>query len=125
MTEVGVVVGRDGAALHWHAPPGRCSVALPDSRALWDVLWTHRDQVLGFAHSHPGSGRPSPSWTDLTTFAAIEAALGRRLTWWITSADRVVTVGWRGPDPLDYAVRPHDDAGLSWLADLRTQSNQR
>jgi hypothetical protein len=122
LTEVGVVVGLDGAALHWHLPPDRSAGALPDSRTLWDVLWDRRAQLLGFAHSHPGSGWPGPSWTDVTTFAAIEAGLGRRLTWWITSADRVVDLRWAGPGPHDYAVTQLSDEGLSWLADLRRLS---
>lgn len=125
MTEVGVVVDRDGAALHWHLPPDRQTAALPDSRDLWDVLWHHREQLLGFAHSHPGRGRPSPSWTDLTTFAAIEAALGRRLGWWITSADRVVAVVWEGPDIHDYTVLDREDAAFGWLPELRDRSDPR
>lgn len=124
MNEAGAVIGRDGKVLHWHLPPDRNVRALPDSRTLWDVLWEHRARILGFAHSHPGSGCPVPSWTDRTTFAAIEAALGRRLVWWITSTNRVVAVGWRGPDPHDYAVRPLDDAGLGWLCDLREHSER-
>ena len=125
MTEVGVVVDRDGAVLHWHLPPDRRTAALPDSRDLWDVLWQHREQLLGFAHSHPGRGRPGPSWTDITTFAAIEAALGRRLVWWITSADRVVAVVWRGPHIHDYTVLDREDTAFAWLAELRDRSDPR
>lgn len=121
MTEVGVVVGPAGLALHWHLPPDRSAGALPDSRPLWDVLWERRAEVVGFAHSHPGSGWPGPSWTDLTTFAAIEAGLGRRLRWWITSADRVVEVAWKGPDKHDYAVEERDDS-FPWLGELHRRS---
>ena len=85
--EVGVVVDRGGQALYWHLPPGRCHTGLPDSRALWEVLWERRTELGGFAHSHPGRGEPCPSALDRSTFAAIEAALGRRLDWWITSED--------------------------------------
>lgn len=125
MTEVGVVVDRDGSALYWHLPPGREENILPDDRALWDLMWRHREQILGFAHSHPGRGRPSPSWTDLTTFAAIEAALGRRWVWWITSADRVVSVVWGGRGNHDYTVLDCEDSAFAWLSELRERSTSR
>lgn len=102
MIEVGVVIAQDGTPWHWHLPAGRTSGSLPDSRGLWDVFWEQRHHLAGFAHSHPGSGWPGPSWTDLTTFAAIEAALGRRLDWWITSSDRLIVLRWVGPGRHQY-----------------------
>jgi hypothetical protein len=125
MMEVGVVVGLDGTALHWHLPLDRHFGALPDSRGLWDVLWAHRDQLLGVAHSHPGVGWPAPSWTDVTTFAAIEGALGKRLTWWITSANRLIAVTWRGPEKFDYVLLPLEDDGATWLDELRRLTDYR
>jgi hypothetical protein len=68
--EAGVVVDRAGLPLHWHIPEGRTAGALPDSALLWDVLWTRRHELAGFAHSHPGRGAPAPSTADLSTFAA-------------------------------------------------------
>ena len=103
MMEAGAVIGSGGDAIFWHAPSGRRGGALPDSRELWDVLWQNRAAIQGFAHSHPGSGVPGPSYEDVTTFAAVEAALGRRLVWWIVSSDRVSVVIWCGPDKLSYA----------------------
>lgn len=88
--EAGVVIDKNLSPIHWHLPPGRTGGSLPDSRNLWDVIWENRDIVQGFAHSHPGSGAPAPSGTDLSTFVAVEAALGRRLDWWITSSDRLL-----------------------------------
>ena len=102
MIEAGVVVDKEGFPMHWHLPPGRTAGSIPDTRSLWDQIWENRSQVLGFAHSHPGGGIPEPSWTDLTTFAAIEAALGRRLMWWITSSDHVIRAEWCGPEKTDY-----------------------
>jgi hypothetical protein len=90
MMEVGVVIDQNLAPIFWHLPEGRTGGSLPDSRLLWDVLWDNRKTLMGFAHSHPGGGRPGPSNTDITTFVAIEAALGRRLDWWITSSDTLV-----------------------------------
>jgi hypothetical protein len=120
MLEMGVVIGRDGTPLHWHAPEGRTGAALPDSRALWDVLWEGRDALAGVAHTHPGAGRPAPSLEDLTTFSAIERGLGRRLMWWLVSATEVVACSFCGPDALAYGVEPVPDP--PWAGRLRRLS---
>jgi hypothetical protein len=90
---------------------------LPDSRELWDVLWAHRHELDGFAHSHPGMGRPGPSGTDLSTFAAIESGLGKRLNWWITTPDAAIVCNWSDPDYKSTLLSQEDEP--SWLADLR------
>jgi len=125
MIEAGVVVDKRGEPLFWHLPEGRSAGSLPDSRTLWQVLWEafKEDALLGFAHSHPGSGVPGPSYSDVTTFAAVEAALGRRLDWWITSSDHVVLLRWGGPDKLSYRAEMVTEAP-SWLAELRRLSQQ-
>lgn len=94
MMEAGVVVDIDGQPIYWHVPDGRSGGQLPDSAALWDVMWAaHKAGNLGgFAHSHPGNGWPAPSDTDTTTFHAIETGLGRPVSWWICSADKVVLI---------------------------------
>ncbi len=90
MQEAGVVIGWCGDPIFWHIPGNRQAGYLPDSRNLWNVLWENRDLIQGFAHSHPGSGVPSPSSEDLSTFKAVEKALGRRLVWWIVSSDSII-----------------------------------
>jgi len=136
--EAGVVIDEMGLPIYWHIPDDRSIAYLPDSRRLWDVIWGNREIVAGFAHSHPGSGEPGPSYEDLTTFAAIEAALGKRLTWWITSSDTLVTVTWIGPEKLDYYTLPQIVRGVAmeggqprlysnepvWLQRLRDESYQ-
>lgn len=122
MIETGVVVDREGNAIHWHLPAGRSGGALPDSRTLWDVLWENRANIEGFAHSHPGSGVPGPSYTDVTTFAAVEAGLGRRLVWWITSSDQVIALRWVGPHRLDYSASLILTIEPSWVPELRRLS---
>lgn len=87
MIESGVVLDRNLNPIYWHLPDGRTAGSIPDTRVLWDVIWDNRDIIGGFAHSHPGSGPPAPSMTDLSTFAAVHQALGRPLKWWITSSD--------------------------------------
>lgn len=124
MKEVGVVISAFyGKPIYWHKPENRTSVALEDSQALWNFIWEQRNHVLGFAHSHPGRGVPGPSYTDTTTFAAIESALGRRLHWWITSEDRFVFIQW--DDAIKgYAVCPFPEADSPrWLSQLRLASN--
>jgi hypothetical protein len=125
MIEVGAVIKKNGEVLHWHQPEGRTGGSIPDTRSLWDVLWENRDIVMGFAHSHPGSGIPLPSHTDVTTFAAIEAALGRRLFWWITSSTDAIACQWYGPGRHDYVsntVGIATDNERAWIAELRTRS---
>lgn len=121
MIETGLVIDWRGDALHWHAPADRTSVALPDSHDLWEFLIENVAIVSGFAHTHPGSGVPGPSHTDLTTFAAVEAGLGTRLDWWILSSDSMILVRWEGPGRLDYrdvevSQVPH------WADEIRRRS---
>ena len=120
--EAGVLIGLDGQDIFWHLPQNRNGGSLPDSRELWDVIWENRDKVLGFAHSHPGRGIPGPSYEDVTTFAAVEAALGKRLTWWIISSNNCVELHWLGPEKYRYKREVIPDS-LFWVERLRKESN--
>lgn len=102
MIETALVFDRSGETLYWHLPPGRSRVSLPDSRALWEVLWNARAELGGVAHTHPGGGPALPSAIDLGTFAACEAGLGKRLVWVIATRDQEAHLGWTGPGRLDY-----------------------
>jgi hypothetical protein len=115
--EAGVVLDLAGLPLYWHIPDDRTSGSLPESPELWDIFWTNRTTISGFAHSHPGSGVPGPSYTDVTTFAAIEAGLGRRLDWWIISEDSQALFRWTGPDRLRYLSYNYREP--IWLSELR------
>lgn len=122
MREAAVVINTAGEAIHWHLPVDRTAVAIPDQRSLWEVLWDHREEVLGVAHTHPGAGVPGPSYEDVTTFAPIEAALGRRLNWWIATSDKLVLIRWSGPDRLSYQDRQLIHVEPPWLERLRRES---
>lgn len=122
MIETGVVIGPNDAPIFWHLPPGRSGGALPDSRDLWDVLWEHRETVVGFAHTHPFHGAPWPSSTDVTTFAAIEAALGRRLSWWILTLDQIGVYRWVDGAAPQYWLTPVTTYP-AWAARLRELSD--
>lgn len=119
--EAGVIISTSGEPLYWHLPNTRTIVSLPDSRKLWEVFWNNKDIIAGFAHSHPGTGTPGPSHTDLTTFSAIELALGNRYDWWITSINKFIVVRWEGPDKLNYTTAQLDFEPF-WLKQLRNFS---
>lgn len=128
--ETGVVINKRDEAIHWHLPPGRSAGSIPDSRNLWEVLLANRDNLYGFAHSHPGSGPVSPSHEDVTTFSAVERGLGLRLVWPIASSDHVAFFTWKGPGLYDYVHAGQftaDDAPdwlpSEWLLKLRELSN--
>ncbi len=103
MMESAVIVGKGGAPIYWHLPANRSSIHIPDSRDLWEVIWENRNVIEGLAHTHPGSGKPNPSYEDLTTFSAIEKAIGRKLFWWIVTEDDFAEFAHFGPGPLHYA----------------------
>src|SRR3989344_2461914 len=77
--EVGLVFDRQGRTIHWFG--GHSPGFIPDSRSLWDVLWENRDRLGGVGHTHPRDGPATPSHTHLTTFDAVERALGKQLLW--------------------------------------------
>src|SRR5262245_43233720 len=76
MTEVCYLIGKDGRGV-W-AVAGRSAVGVRDSRAGWMAIWSHRDELVEIAHSHP-IGPLAFSHEDETTMAAVTAALGRPL----------------------------------------------
>jgi len=89
MIELAMVFAKDGSALFWLGPNGCTSGSVPDSHVLWDRIWRNREVIGGVAHTHPGDGPTGASHTDLTTFAAIESGLGKRLIWPIVSSTHV------------------------------------
>jgi len=119
--EAGVLLDKKGEVLYWHLPNNRSGGALPDSVDLWSVFWENRNNISGFAHSHPGFGRTGPSHTDITTFNAVESGLGIKLDWWITSGDSMVLVRYNGPGRLDYH-RMDVTMEPDWVIQLRALS---
>ena len=118
MIEVAVVIDLKGAPIYWHLPEGRTGGSIPDSRNLWQILWENRDKISAVAHSHPGRGNPGPSVTDITTFTAIEAALGKRFVWYICSEDGFSYSHAKGNGYLTLPYY-HEPA---WLPELRRLS---
>ena len=89
MIEVALVFDKEGKTIHWHLPPGRSGVKIPDSRDLWSVLWENRHRLGGVAHTHPWNGGAWASHEDVTTFDAVERGLGQRLLWPIATFTEV------------------------------------
>jgi hypothetical protein len=116
--EAAVLIDKIGHAIYWHAPIDRTIASIPDSHDLWATIWKNRENLGGIAHSHPGSGKPGPSHTDLTTFAAIEAGLGKRLDWWITSKDCLIIIRW-STDEKKYSYSNVLWYKPNWLGGLR------
>jgi len=73
MREVCFLIGRGDAVLY--ADAGSIG-ALPDSRARWEAIWDHRDELEVIAHTHP-HGPAAFSAEDESTMAAIDSALGK------------------------------------------------
>lgn len=122
MIEAGVVLNNEGGPMYWHLPNGRSGGILPDSRDIWDILTENKDNVSGFAHSHAGTGAPSPSYIDLTTFSAIENGLDKRLDWWIITGDSIILSRWTGPGKLHYTNLDVNQQP-TWVSKLREHSN--
>ena len=102
MIEAAMVFDKYGWPIHWHQPPGCTEVWIPDSKDLWEVLEENIESLGGLIHTHPGTNEPHPSSEDLTTWAACEAGLGKRLVWPIASMVAVRYFEWVGPGRLDY-----------------------
>ena len=129
MMEAGVLLGVDNKVLHWHTPNERSGGALPDSRDLWDIIWENRAIVTGFAHTHPGSGIPGPSYTDITTFIAVEKGLGKHLNWLILSSDSQVLclfdneVGEPSKGIITVELGSSHTDKMTWMSRLRELSH--
>lgn len=113
--EVACLISADGLAFGWREG-GPAWIA--DDAAAWSDLWASRGRVVAAAHTHPGIGLPLPSRTDEDTFAAVEGALGKGLTWYIASADTLVVAERQQGNWT--ARRVAETPG--WLAELRARS---
>jgi Prokaryotic homologs of the JAB domain len=86
-SEVCFLLSTTGAVL-WADRSGD-PAALPDSRDRWTAIWDHREHLAEIAHSHP-RGLLAFSREDRSTRVAVEAALGRPLTWTVVTAERML-----------------------------------
>ena len=77
LREVCMLIGEDDVVLWSDASDS--PVALPDSRARWEAIWSRREKIVEIAHSHP-VGPEAFSREDETTMVALVTALGRPMT---------------------------------------------
>lgn len=113
MREVCFLIGR-GDALLW-ADASDSPAALPDSRARWEAIWRHRDELEAIVHSHP-IGPAAFSAEDVSTMQAIDSALGKPMRYCVV-ASRITIARTNGQDGRDDHVSPEPWwAGLLRLA---------
>jgi len=85
--EVCLLIGEDDTVL-W-SDASESPVALPDSRARWEAIWSRRERIVEIAHSHP-VGPQAFSREDETTMVALVTALGRPLTFSVVAPDGMI-----------------------------------
>ncbi len=110
MREVCFLIGR-GDTILW-ADASDSAAALPDSRARWEAIWRHRDELEAIVHSHP-VGPAAFSAEDESTMQAIDSALGRVMRYCVVAPH--ATIDRQGP------VSPEP----WWAALLRLASGMR
>ena len=88
MREVCFLIGRGDTVLY--ADASNSPAALPDSRARWEAIWRHRDELEAIVHSHP-VGPAAFSAEDESTMAAVDSALGKPMRYCVV-APRVTIV---------------------------------
>jgi hypothetical protein len=113
--EVCFLIGKGGAIL-W-ADASDSPAALPDSRARWEAIWQHRDELEVIAHSHP-IGPSAFSAEDESTMEALDSALGKRMRYMVVAPR--VTIARTGGGPVEQ-VSPEP----WWAALLRLASGMR
>lgn len=82
MREVCFLIGKSGAIL-W-ADASNSPAALPDSRARWEAIWRHRDDIELIVHTHP-MGPATFSDEDDSTMNALDDALGKVMRYMVIS----------------------------------------
>jgi len=118
MREVCFLISKAGAIL-W-ADASNSPSALPDSRARWEAIWTHRDDLHVIAHSHP-VGPSAFSAEDESTMEALDSALGRPVRYMVVAPAVTITrLGRLGAPPTE-SVSPEP----WWAGLLRLASGMR
>ncbi len=121
--EVCFLIDREGAVLWSDASDS--PAAMPDSRERWTRIWDLREQLAEIAHSHPGGGLHFSS-TDEETMAAIDAGLGRRLTYSVITPDAMLRRPGQADDSTETTESNGDhivEAEPWWTALLRSASH--
>ncbi len=118
---IGRVEGRD--VVLW-SDASESAVALPDSRARWEAIWSRRDDVVEIAHSHP-VGPEAFSREDETTMGALVTALGRPLTFSVVAPNRMVRCSFDNARSNEHYVTSFVEDEPWWASLLRLASSMR
>jgi hypothetical protein len=114
--EVCFLIGKDGSVLWSDASDS--PVALPDSRARWEAIWSSRERLDVIAHSHP-VGPPAFSAEDQSTMEALDSALGIPVRYMVVAPS--VTIAKTGATGTTEHVSPEP----WWVALLRLASGMQ
>lgn len=125
LREVCLLIGRIGEddVVLWSDASGT-AVALPDSRARWEAIWSRRDGIVEIAHSHP-VGPEAFSREDETTMAALVSALGRPLTFSVVAPERMVRTTFDPAKSNEDYVKTFVEDEPWWASLLRHASSMR
>ena len=115
--EVCMLIGEDDVVLWSDASDS--AVALPDSRARWEAIWSRRERIVEITHSHP-LGPQAFSHEDETTMAALVTALGRPITFSVVAPNGMVRTTKK---PNEDYVAANVEAEPWWASLLRLASN--
>ena len=114
--EVCFLVGKDGSVLWSDASDS--PVALPDSRARWEAIWSNRERLDVIAHSHP-VGPSAFSAEDQSTMEALDSALGTTIRYMVVAPS--TTIAKTGAAGTTETVSPEP----WWVALLRLASGMQ
>lgn len=116
MREVCFLIDKDQNVLWSDASDS--PVALPDSRARWEAIWSRREAIVEIAHSHP-VGPLAFSREDETTMSALVSGLGNPSLVFSVVAPTGMIRRERGEDQIVKGPEPW------WAALLRLASGVR
>ena len=117
--EVLLLIGEDDVVLWSDASDS--PVALPDSRARWEAIWSRRERIVEIAHSHP-VGPQAFSREDETTMAALVTALGRPITFSVVAPNGMVRCNKKNDEAYEVTLVESEPW---WAALLRHASSMQ
>lgn len=118
--EVCFLIGSGGAIL-WADASGS-PMALPDSRARWEAIWSRRGELVEIAHSHP-HGPAAFSREDETTMEALDSALGRAVRFSVVAPR--VTIAREQGRVVEVVPEPWWAALLRLASGMKTADSER
>ena len=119
--EVFFLIGRSGALL-W-SDASTSPAAIPDSRARWEIIWKHRDEIEELAHSHP-HGPLAFSREDETTMNALDSALGKTLRFSVVAPNGMIRREGEKTERVEHDQEPWWAELLRLASGMNTKINE-